>query len=216
MKKRRQFLEMMLGFITSTSIMFNPFFAGIRFVYASTQKIILPKGTKRNSLINKNPSSLDTRNLEITPLEGFRTMGITGHVVNLEKWRLEVGGHVQTPLRLRYSDILDLPSIEKNVLLICPGVFVNHGQWKGIAIMELLKMAGMENGVTQVTARGPAGDYEKVEHFLIEDIISKKVFLAYQVNGETLPRKHGFPLRVVAEDHYGFEWVKYVYRITAD
>jgi sulfoxide reductase catalytic subunit YedY len=30
------------------------------------------------------------------------------------------------------------------------------------------------------------------------------------VNGETLPRKHGFPLRLVYEDAYGSEWVKYV------
>jgi DMSO/TMAO reductase YedYZ molybdopterin-dependent catalytic subunit len=30
-----------------------------------------------------------------------------------------------------------------------------------------------------------------------------------------LPQKHGFPLRLVAEDHYGARWVKYVDRITA-
>jgi sulfoxide reductase catalytic subunit YedY len=34
--------------------------------------------------------------------------------------------------------------------------------------------------------------------------------LASQVNGATLPPKHGFPLRVVAEGYYGAEWVKYV------
>jgi len=30
------------------------------------------------------------------------------------------------------------------------------------------------------------------------------------VNGETLPQKHGFPLRLVYEDAYGYDWVKYV------
>ncbi|RPJ09258.1 MAG: hypothetical protein EHM36_04490 [Deltaproteobacteria bacterium] len=29
-------------------------------------------------------------------------------------------------------------------------------------------------------------------------------------NGEPLPRKHGFPLRLVFEDAYGSDWVKYV------
>ena len=48
------------------------------------------------------------------------------------------------------------------------------------------------------------------------DILSDKVFLAYEVNGKALPRKHGFPLRVVAEDHYGSEWVKYVDKITVE
>ncbi len=28
----------------------------------------------------------------------------------------------------------------------------------------------------------------------LDDVLSDKVFLAYQVNGEVLPRKHGFPL----------------------
>jgi len=43
-----------------------------------------------------------------------------------------------------------------------------------------------------------------------------KMLLAYKVNGEVLPRQHGFPLRAVAEDHYGSEWVKYVDRITVE
>jgi DMSO/TMAO reductase YedYZ molybdopterin-dependent catalytic subunit len=41
-------------------------------------------------------------------------------------------------------------------------------------------------------------------------IREKRIFLAYQVNGVTLPRRHGFPLRLVYEDAYGYNWVKYV------
>ena len=47
------------------------------------------------------------------------------------------------------------------------------------------------------------------------EIVSNQVFLAYQVNGQVLSRKHGFPLRAVAEDHYGSEWVKFVHHIEA-
>ena len=50
----------------------------------------------------------------------------------------------------------------------------------------------------------------------VDEASPNKVFVAYQVNGEALPVKHGFPLGVVAEGYYGYEWVKYVYRITAD
>ncbi|MFH1083362.1 MAG: molybdopterin-dependent oxidoreductase [Pseudomonadota bacterium] len=49
-----------------------------------------------------------------------------------------------------------------------------------------------------------------------ELFLADKIFLAYQVNGVPLPQKHGFPLRLVAEDHYGHEWVKYVHRITVE
>ncbi len=54
------------------------------------------------------------------------------------------------------------------------------------------------------------GAQEKVVQVPLEELHLKKVFLAYRVNDATLPRKHGFPLRLVLEDHYGYEWVKYV------
>ena len=143
-------------------------------------------------------------------------MGATDFEVNVDDWRLEVTGHLKIPLTLTYSQILTLPSIERNVLLICPGFFANHGRWKGISLGELLKKAKMDKGVTHVTVSGAQGEHEKVERFPIEDILSNKVFLAYGVNGETLPKKHGFPLRVVAEDYYGDDWVKYVFKVTLE
>ena len=73
----------------------------------------------------------------------------------------------------------------------------------------------MKADTTDIIVSGPQGSYEKVEKFPIGDIRSDKVFLAYQVNGQRLPQKHGFPLRIVAEDYYGDEWVKYVYKIEA-
>jgi sulfoxide reductase catalytic subunit YedY len=167
-------------------------------------------------LVSKNPANLDTRNLELTPVEGFETMGLDDHDVDLNKWRLEIDGNVHRSLRLTYNQILQMPSIERNVLLICPGFFAYHARWKGISVAKLLETAELDSGVTDVTFSGPNGTYEKTERFSIEDILSDKVFLAYSVNDSVLPKKHGFPLRVVAEDYYGGDWVKYVYRITAN
>ena len=79
--------------------------------------------------------------------------------------------------------------------------------------MELLSLAGAEEGITHISFRGPAGRHAKRQRFAFREIVSNKIFLAYQVNGKVLPIKHGFPLRVVAEDHYGDEWVKYVHKI---
>jgi sulfoxide reductase catalytic subunit YedY len=197
-------------------LLFSPVLSGIQWCFAKTQRVLLPKGTKSGSLVNKNPASLDTRNLTITPLKDFETMGLTDHEVVLEDWRLEVKGRLKNPLGLGYSEVLALPSIEKEVLLICPGIFVNHGSWKGVSMDALLEMAQMEEGVTHVTFRGPKGPYEKVQRFPLQDVLSNKVFLAYGVNGETLPQKHGFPLRAVAGDFYGYDWIKYVCEVTVD
>jgi sulfoxide reductase catalytic subunit YedY len=216
MNKRRLFLKISLEFITGISLLFSPFFSWIRLVHAKIQKIILPKDTPLDELAYKNPAELDTRNLDITPLEDFKTMGITDQKTDLDTWRLKVEGHVEVPLSLTYSQILTFPAIKRDVLLICPGIFANHGRWKGISMSALLQKAKVTDKGTLVNFKGPEGIYEKVEGFPLKDVLSNKVFLAYEVNGKPLPQKHGFPLRVVAEDRFGFTWVKFVHKITVD
>jgi len=215
MKTRRQFFRLTMKLLAGLGLLFSSLGSGLRKIYAQTKRILLPKGTDLSTLINKNPADLDTRNLELLPLQQFQTMGLTDYKVDVKTWRLEIGGNVSAARKLSYSQILELPSIERNVLLICPGVFSNYGRWKGISLMTLLNLAQMKADATHITVYGPQGPYEKIERFPIEEIRSDKVFLAYAVNGKTLPQKHGFPLRIVAQDHYGADWVKYVYKIDA-
>jgi sulfoxide reductase catalytic subunit YedY len=205
----------MIRFLAGIVLVCGSLSASLRRVWAKTKRIILPKGKKMSSLVYLNPATLDAHNLDVIALEDFETMGLTDHRVNLDQWRLEVTGAVRKPLKLTYAQLLKLPSIERNVLLICPGFFANYGRWQGIAVRQLLEMAEAEEGISHVSFRGPAGRYAKAERFSIDEIAAHKIFLAYRVNGKVLPVKHGYPLRVVAEDHYGSEWVKYVHRIEA-
>jgi len=216
MQSRRHFMKLTTRVLAGLGLFFNAPLSGLQWAWAETKKIILPRETKRESLIHRNPAELDARNLEVTPLKDFGTMGLTDHGVDLDRWRLHITGRMRKPLSLSYSQIRGLPSIDRNVLLICPGVFANHGSWKGISINELLRRAEVEDRVTQVTIRGPKGPGEKAVRYPIRDILSDKVFLAYAVNGKDLPPQHGFPLRVVGEDYYGYDWVKYVEEVTAE
>lgn len=212
MNTRRTFAKLAFGTIVGGSFLLSPFLAAIQGIWAASRKV-LAKGTKPESLIHENPAALDTTNLDITPLDRFGTMGPTDRVVDLATWRLEVSGQVKRPFSATYSQLTGLPAIEKEVLLICPGFFANHGRWKGVSVKGLLEQAEFDRAATQVTIESHG---QKSARFAVSDILSAKVFLAYQVNGKELPRKHGFPLRVVAEDHYGSEWVKYVDRITVE
>ena len=81
--------------------------------------------------------------------------------------------------------------------------------------MMVLNLAGMKTDTTHIRAFGPQGSNEREMLFPIADIRSDKVFLAYAVNGEKMPQEHGFPVRIVAEDYYGSDWIKYVYKIEA-
>jgi DMSO/TMAO reductase YedYZ molybdopterin-dependent catalytic subunit len=188
----------------------------LRFAAAQVRKRILPKGTDRSTLVTQDPASLDPRNLDLTPLKDFGTMGLSDHQVDLSQWRLTVEGEVTNPLRLAYEQVLAMPEIEREVLLICPGVFANYGRWKGLSLKTLMKRADARKGVTHVTFYGPEGAYQKTERFTLNEVMTDKVFLAHGVNGETLPVQNGFPVRLVAEDHYGYQWVKYVDKVSFD
>ena len=216
MYKRRQFLKLGFGMIAGMGFLCSTLSFSVRWVYAQGRRTILPKNTTRESLVNKNPSTLDTRNLELTDLKDFKTMGKSDHEVDINTWRLEIRGAVKKPLSLTYQEIRELTSIEKDVLLICPGVFANHGRWKGISMTDLFEKTGLAEKARYMTVSGSDGRGDKVERFPMEDVLSNRVFLAYEVNGKTLPVRNGFPLRIVAEGYYGDDWVKYVGRLSLE
>jgi sulfoxide reductase catalytic subunit YedY len=73
--------------------------------------------------------------------------------------------------------------------------------------------AGRSADAKAVVFRGPKHPRELSARSDLEEILSDRVFLTYAANGKTLPQRHGFPVRLVAEDHYGGRWIKYGCRI---
>jgi DMSO/TMAO reductase YedYZ molybdopterin-dependent catalytic subunit len=77
-------------------------------------------------------------------------------------------------------------------------------------LAPLLEEAGLQEGAKNVVFHALDG-YES--SLTLEEALAEGVFLAYQVNGETLPPEHGFPLRLVARGQFGGKWVKWLGRI---
>jgi len=194
----------------------DPLFSITGRVMAAAGRTLVPKGTPWTDLRTRNPQQLDTSELDVTPLPEFGSMGLEDHEVDLLSWRLLIDGHAEKPFSLSYQELVELPSIERRVLLICPGFFANHGVWKGISAKELLDRAQVKQGASHIKFQGPSGAYAKTLRVPVADVLSDRVFLAYAVNGADLPRKHGFPLRLVAEGYYGYDWVKYVDKVTVE
>jgi sulfoxide reductase catalytic subunit YedY len=190
-----------------SSILIPPFFSEFLSTLWAQAKQVLPKGFKREELKNMNPAEIDSRNLEVDPLNQFGTMGPTDVAVDLQTYRLKVTGEVEQPLSLGYEQILKYPPWTEVVLLICPGFFSNNGCWTGMKLKSLFQEARVKKGATYCDIKGAYGKSVRIP---LHDIDKKRILLAYQVNGENLPQKHGFPLRLVIEDAYGSDWVKYV------
>ncbi|MBU4275524.1 MAG: molybdopterin-dependent oxidoreductase [Proteobacteria bacterium] len=210
MNPRRVFLSRSLKIMAGASLALS--WPGR--LWAEGKRRILPGHLKATDLAHLNPQSIDNRNLALTPIEDFGTMGQTDLAVDPAGWRLVIDGAVERPLSLSLTELKARPVVERTVLLICPGVFSFNARWTGLSLGALLRQARPKDEANRVTIRSVGKQWPKVERFSLREVLSDEVFLAYQVNGRDLPRTHGFPLRVVAGEHYGDDWVKYVARIT--
>ena len=193
-----------------TSVLIPPFFSKFVSTLWAQAKKILPKGFQREELKNMNPAEIDSRNLDVDLLNKFGTMGPTDVATDIKTYQLKLRGAVNHPLSLSYEQILKLPSVTEVVLLICPGFFSNNGRWTGVSFKTLLQEANVKKEAKYIDVNGA---YEKVVRITLNELDKKRIFLAYRVNGETLPQKHGYPLRLVYEEAYGYDWVKYVEEI---
>lgn len=161
------------------------------------------------SIIHMHPSQVDNSLLPITPIEGINTTGRPVEV-DIDEYRLVIDGLVERPLSLTYQELLSRPQISEVVLLICPGFFWDNAQWTGTPLASLLEEAGLREGAKGVKFHSLDGYQSSLS---LEEALAEGVFLAYEVNGETLPSEHGFPLRLVARGQYGGRWVKWLERI---
>jgi len=157
----------------------------------------------------RHPADVDNSTLPITPVEELHHTGRTQEY-DLDTYRLVVDGLVENPLSLSYDEVLSFPQVTETVLLICPGFFWDNAEWTGTPLSLILEEAGLSPDAS--TVRLTAGDGYS-QNLSLEEAMADGVFLAYEVNGGTLPPDHGYPIRLVARHQFGSRWVKWVERI---
>jgi DMSO/TMAO reductase YedYZ molybdopterin-dependent catalytic subunit len=47
----------------------------------------------------------------------------------------------------------------------------------------------------------------------LDYILNNNIIMAYKLNNVTLPPERGFPFQLVAEDKWGYKWIKWITKI---
>jgi len=131
-------------------------------------------------------------------------------IIDENNWTLIVSGQVQNNLTFDYDNLTGLNSKTIRATLECVEGYSGTAIWKGVPLNEIFEMTGVNESAYDVVFYA-ADNYS--DSLTIEVASRDNILLAYQMNGEILPHEHGFPIRLVTPDHYGYKWVKWIVRI---
>ncbi|WP_416838865.1 molybdopterin-dependent oxidoreductase [Haloferax sp. DFSO52] len=123
--------------------------------------------------------------------------------IDTDSWRLSLDGLVSTPFSLGVTDLN--PDRTESALLDCTSGWYTEQDWTGVRLGELLETAGVHSSARWVTVRSVTGFRWS---FPLDE--ASEMLLATHVGGEPISHGHGAPLRLVAPNRRGFQWVKWI------
>ncbi len=128
--------------------------------------------------------------------------------ISPEDWRLRVHGMVDRELTFTYQDLIDRELTEDWVTLCCVsnvvgGDLIGNAWWSGVLIREILAEAGVKPGADAVRQTSHDGWDCGTPLAALTDP-NRNAMLAIAMNGQPLPVRHGFPVRMVVPGLYGY------------
>ena len=130
--------------------------------------------------------------------------------VDLAGWNLRVFGMVDHEVTLTFDDLMQLPLIEQYVTIACVsnevgGDLVGNAKWTGVRLADVLEMAGVQPGATQVVPRSVDGWTAGFPTAWLSDPAHpREAMIAVKMNDQPLPAEHGFPARLIVPGLYGY------------
>ncbi len=127
--------------------------------------------------------------------------------VSVDSWKLTIDGDVDKELSFSFDDLAAMPLTERDITMTCVsnevgGPYVGAARWLGVRVKDLLDQAGVGSGVDQVFSTSVDGF--TVSTPLEAAMDGRDMMVAIGMNGEALPRAHGFPARLITPGLYGF------------
>lgn len=154
----------------------------------------------------------------ITPIEKFYTVtkNVVDPRVDVARWRFGIGGAVGSERSWSLPELLAMPQSTQETTLMCISNGVGDGlesnaMWTGVPLADLLGPAGVSGAAVEVLLTAVDGYSDT---FSIEKALDPTTLLAFRMNGEELPQRHGYPARLVVPGLFGEKNLKWITDVT--
>ncbi|MCI0659773.1 MAG: molybdopterin-dependent oxidoreductase [Acidobacteria bacterium] len=136
--------------------------------------------------------------------------------VTEDRWRLEVSGMDGRYFKLSYDELLKLERQRVFKTFMCVGndvggSSIGNAEWTVTPLAPIVEKAlGQKRDGLRVVFHAQDEFYSSVP---LEVALNDKSFIAYQMNGEPLPRSHGYPARILLPNVYGMKQPRWLSKI---
>jgi DMSO/TMAO reductase YedYZ molybdopterin-dependent catalytic subunit len=145
---------------------------------------------------------------DLSSVNDFRENSIAGpQYVNISNYALRISGLVEEEKSLSYEEILSKQSYSKVVTLYCVEGWNVKILWEGVLVKDILDEAKIMPEANTVIFYAYDGYSTSLP---LDYILENNILMAYKMNSVTLPPERGFPFQLVAEDKWGYKWIKWI------
>jgi DMSO/TMAO reductase YedYZ molybdopterin-dependent catalytic subunit len=127
--------------------------------------------------------------------------------IDPKAYRLQVKGLVEKSLSLSISELRRFPPESQNSRMKCVQCWSARADWGGFRFGHLLESVKPKKNARAVKLECADGWYE---YFSIQDLLSPRVLLAMDMQGQPLADRHGAPLRLIDPARYGYKSAKLI------
>ncbi len=139
--------------------------------------------------------------------------------VSVDSWTLTIDGDVEKEVTLSFDDLAAMKTVERDITLTCVsnevgGPYIGSARWLGVPLADVLATAGIDaTKADQILSTDVDG--MTISTPLDVALDGRDALIAIGMNGQPLPREHGFPARMVVPGLYGFvSATKWITRMT--
>ncbi len=148
---------------------------------------------------------------DLSSVTDFRENSIKGvQHVDPATYRLEISGLVTAPLSLTLDQAIDRTRYKKIVTLRCVEGWDATILWEGVKVQDLLEAAGYDPKASTVIFTAYDGYTTSLPAAYLT---GNDILLAYKMNEIPVPDERGYPFVLVAQDKWGYKWIKWVTKI---